>query len=210
MTAAPASLTRLLAVLSLPALLQGCQGTLTGLDAKSEFQCKAAPGVPCTSMTGIYDNMRLNNLPGQLEAARAKALELSPAKDAVAVASTGVFTPPLTSGMPLRANPLVLRVWLAPWEDTDGDLHDQSYVYLAVDSGRWLIEHNRKRIADAYRPVRPPAAPALGAAAPAKAGAARSGAGDAELVGKTAMDVLKGLSAPGSSGRADDGAGDKK
>ena len=50
----------------------------------------------------------------------------------------------------------MLSVWFAPWEDNDGDLHDQNYVYLQVDSGRWLIEHNRRRVMDAYRPVRAP------------------------------------------------------
>jgi len=47
-------------------------------------------------------------------------------------------------------------VWFAPWEDNDGDMHDQSYVYLPIDNGKWLIEHNRRRIQDAYRPVRAP------------------------------------------------------
>jgi conjugal transfer pilus assembly protein TraV len=48
-------------------------------------------------------------------------------------------------------------LWFAPWEDTDGDLHDQSYVYLMVDAGNWLVEHNRQRIQAAYKPVYAPA-----------------------------------------------------
>jgi conjugal transfer pilus assembly protein TraV len=46
-----------------------------------------------------------------------------------------------------------LRLWIAPWEDSEGDLHDQSYVYVVADPGRWVIEHNRKRIVDRYRPT---------------------------------------------------------
>lgn len=67
------------------------------------------------------------------------------------------MTTPIYSGTPIRSAPKVLRVWFAPWEDSDGDLHDQSYLYLPVDGGRWLIEHNRRRIREAYQPVRPPA-----------------------------------------------------
>ena len=130
-------------------------GSMSGLDAKDSFSCKAPDGVLCASMTGIYANAQANNLPGQRvkhdngpdKVSRAKAPE----------AGTGVLTKPIYSGTPIRSAPLVLRVWFAPWEDTDGDLHDQSYVYLPVDSGKWLIEHNRRRILDAYRPVRAPA-----------------------------------------------------
>lgn len=140
--------------------LTGC-GSLSGFDANSNFACKAPPGVLCESMTGIYANAEQKNLPGQ-RVGMAKAegtgpVELSRAKE------EGVLTKPIYSGTPIRSAPRVLRVWFAPWEDTDGDLHDQSYVYLPIDSGRWLIEHNRRRIQDAYRPVHAPStkAPAM-------------------------------------------------
>ncbi len=57
-------------------------------------------------------------------------------------------------GSALRTEPRVLRLWIAPWEDSDGDLHDQSFVYLSVDPGRWTIEHNRAPIRREYAPVR--------------------------------------------------------
>jgi conjugal transfer pilus assembly protein TraV len=138
-------------ILALGALiLTGC-GSMSGLDAKTSFSCKAPDGVLCESMTGIYANAEANNLPGQRVNHKADA---EPARQA----DSGVLTKPITSGTPIRTAPLVLRVWFAPWEDTDGDLHDQSYVYLTVDSGKWLIEHNRRRIRDAYRPVHAPSA----------------------------------------------------
>jgi conjugal transfer pilus assembly protein TraV len=43
----------------------------------------------------------------------------------------------------LRSPPRVLRLWIAPWEDADGDLHDASFVHVVVDTGRWLIERVR-------------------------------------------------------------------
>lgn len=71
----------------------------------------------------------------------------------------------------IRSDPVVIRMWVAPWEDADGDLNDQTYVYLQVDSGRWLIEHNRAQVrrefaprtAEGARPV--VTAPAAGQAA---------------------------------------------
>jgi conjugal transfer pilus assembly protein TraV len=132
-------------------------GSLSGLDAKDQFACKAPDGVLCESMTGIYANAQANNLPGQRVSHGASGGD--PANPAPAAEpGSGVLTKPIYSGTPIRTAPLVLRVWIAPWEDTDGDLHDQSYLYMPVDSGKWLIEHNRRRIQDAYRPVRPPVA----------------------------------------------------
>lgn len=55
----------------------------------------------------------------------------------------------------IRSEPTVIRIWVAPWEDADGDLNDQSYVYLQLDSGRWLIEHNRAQIRREFAPQRP-------------------------------------------------------
>jgi len=59
----------------------------------------------------------------------------------------------LSSGQPLRQGPKVLRVWVAPMEDTDGQLHDQRYVFAVVDQGRWAIEVNRANIQRQFRPV---------------------------------------------------------
>ncbi|MCW5323676.1 type IV conjugative transfer system protein TraV [Verminephrobacter aporrectodeae subsp. tuberculatae] len=130
--------------------LSGCS-SMSGFDAKSEFSCKAPDGILCESMSGIYANAQAKNLPSQHVARSEVPVELSQAK-----AGSNVMTKPIYSGTPIRSAPRLLRVWFAPWEDTDGDLHDQSYVYLPVDSGRWLIEHNRRRIQDSYRPVRAP------------------------------------------------------
>lgn len=134
--------------------ISGCM-SMSGYDASSQFACKAPDVVLCESMSGIYANAEAHNLPGQ------RGHRAVPARDVRPTASNtqyqAVMTTPIYSGTPIRSAPKVLRVWFAPWEDSDGDLHDQSYLYLPVDGGRWLIEHNRRRIREAYQPVRPPA-----------------------------------------------------
>jgi conjugal transfer pilus assembly protein TraV len=32
-------------------------------------------------------------------------------------------------------------------------LHDQSYLYVVANSGRWAIEHSQRKIVDRYRPT---------------------------------------------------------
>lgn len=43
--------------------LNGCAGSLTGLEGESKFACKAPDGVTCSSLSGIYANAVANNLP---------------------------------------------------------------------------------------------------------------------------------------------------
>jgi conjugal transfer pilus assembly protein TraV len=80
-------------------------------------------------------------------------------------------TSPAVAAAALRSEPRVLRLWVKPWEDTDGDLVDQSYVHVQIDNGRWLTEHVHRRTREAYAAVKPP--PNLGLAKDSKDGTAR-------------------------------------
>ena len=62
-----------------------------------------------------------------------------------------------SNASPIRSQPKILRGWIVPYEDADGDLVGDSYVYIPVDSGRWMVEHARQRIREAYAPARPTA-----------------------------------------------------
>ncbi|MGC3027047.1 type IV conjugative transfer system lipoprotein TraV [Burkholderia sp. DN3021] len=148
-------------------VLAGC--SFSGLDASSKFSCKAPDGVACASMSGVYANIQANNLPGQ---------QISHGPSLAATTKTpapgsAVLSRPLFSGSPIRSAPRELRLWFAPWEDGDGDLYDQSYAYLVIDNGQWLIAHNQRRIRDLYRPAPGIAVrDAAGAGVPAPAAAA--------------------------------------
>lgn len=50
-----------------------------------------------------------------------------------------------SADMALRSPPRVLRLWTQAWEDRDGDLHDQTYVYVLIDSGQWRMAHIRQQ-----------------------------------------------------------------
>jgi conjugal transfer pilus assembly protein TraV len=128
--------------------LSGCT-SMTGLDGQGSFSCKAPDGISCASLSGVYANAVQNNLPGQR----------TPTKtDKVPETKARIDAAALRSGEPLRSAQQVRRVWLAPWEDEDEVLHDQSYFYLVIDPGRWQIEHSRRKATESYRPVVPPRA----------------------------------------------------
>lgn len=143
-------------------LLSGCS-TLSGLDSKSKFSCKAPDGVSCSSLSGVYANAVEDNLPGlrkshdqhdaQTQTEKPGNNKVLPTAIPVPPASSAIIGHAPVSGESVYSKQKILRVWLAPWEDADGDLHDHSYFYMVADYGRWLVEHNRQRIIDWYRPT---------------------------------------------------------
>lgn len=161
--------------LAAAAILSGC-GSVSGLDASDKFSCAAPDGVTCMSVSGIYANANANNLPGMRTdrgkvdddkgSVSAATESKNPTRDYGAPVGTYAMvggtekTSPKTmtapnSGMPLRTPERILRVWLAPFEDQDRDLHDQKYFYVTVNSGQWTIEANQERIRSRYQRVSP-------------------------------------------------------
>lgn len=119
------------------ALMMGGCASMTGLtDSNSKFACKAPDGVSCTSVSGVYANAQQNNLPALQPRARG-------ATPSVAMPIGGAAFPVLVPGMPIRSQARMLRIWVAPWRDEEDTLHDQSYMYVMVDPGKWLIERSR-------------------------------------------------------------------
>ena len=163
-------------LLTAPLILSGC-GNMSGLSGSSDFGCKAPAGVSCQSISGVQANAAQGNLPFQREDPsktygagdqRSDAQKDSSAKtapkygdettDSVKVSPRDMVA--AHTGMPVRQPPLVLRVWMAPYEDDDKDLHDQSYFYTVVHSGRWMIEANQTSLSNQFRPIHPLSRPA--------------------------------------------------
>jgi conjugal transfer pilus assembly protein TraV len=140
--------------------LSGCASTLSGLDAKDSYGCRAPEGVSCMSVSGNYAN---SNPGGPLSRGRSTPAKSSPEAPAIYGASSVASVQPGAPGAATRAirsDPRLLRVWIAPWEDSDGDLHEEAYVHMVVDTGRWLIEHVRPAPRANLDRAVPPIAPA--------------------------------------------------
>jgi len=146
------------AILLLLPTLSACVN-LAGLEGKSEFACKAPDGVVCTSVSGVYANALAGALPaqqsqGQAKAPHADAVEGEPTPYGATVSVTSTPAP----GTPLLSPPKVLRLWLAPRVDDDGDLHDASFLYVMWHRGEWQIEHTRRQVQRQFTPVSAPIA----------------------------------------------------
>ncbi len=155
------------AILLLLPPLSACVN-LAGLEGKSEFACKAPDGVVCTSVSGVYANALAGALPAQQSQGQAKAKATR--ADAVEgehqesgfeprpYGATASVTSTPTPGTPLLSPPKVLRLWLAPRVDEDGDLHDASFLYVMWHRGEWQIEHTRRQVQRQFTPVSAPIA----------------------------------------------------
>jgi len=120
--------------------LSGCASTLSGVGGADGYACKAPEGALCTSVSGVYANTA-QGMPKPSKSLEHQSQTATP----VIYGATSIAPDrsAAMSGGPIRSNPRVLRLWIAPWEDADGDLHEAALVHVVVDTGRWLIEHVR-------------------------------------------------------------------
>lgn len=144
-------------VAALPALLatvatvSGCMSSMSGLGGSESLSCKAPEGVVCTSVSGVYANAA--TLATKSAPLATPAVPALYSANAVALSKDRPATP---SRSAVRSSPRVLRLWIAPWEDGDGDLHEESTVHVLVDVGRWLVDHVRTAPTNRIDAVAPP------------------------------------------------------
>lgn len=134
-------------------LLSGCAGSL-GVGS-SEFGCTGLPeGVQCMSARRVYD---LTEQPGPVRADPHSAAEdggksareaeenllnrIENDRSVVPPSSGHVLnsSPVRSTPLPIRTQPQVMRIWVAPWESVDGDLHASGQIFSEIEPRRWNI-----------------------------------------------------------------------
>lgn len=97
-------------------------------------------GEKCDPITTVYEKKMVGKDGVSPEeekgASTGKKTKVLPSEDVEAVRNLSIETE-----KPLRLPPRVVRIWVAPWEDADGDLHQNSYIYSEISPkrGRWLF-----------------------------------------------------------------------
>lgn len=104
----------------------------------ARFACKDKvniDGERCDSITEVYEKKMVgDSVPQDRRKLEGDKKELT--EDVEAVRS--LF---YEEEKPIRLPPRIIRIWIAPWEDSDGDLHQTSYIYSEISpkKGRWLF-----------------------------------------------------------------------
>jgi conjugal transfer pilus assembly protein TraV len=111
--------------------------SLTGCAAK--YGCKGMPDDPtCISAVEAYKATDKAKSTVHLSDTAPAASETA----ATAMTETLVEpapVPKIDDPTPIRTPSKVMRIWVAPWEDGDGDLNVSGYVFTELEQRRWMI-----------------------------------------------------------------------
>ena len=114
-----------------------------------KYACGVPEGLGCTPLATVYDRAASGALTRQ--PALADPENAPSARNAApALATSGApVVASIEPGNPILTRPRHVRVWVNRWEDAAGDLHDETYLYLRLDPGRWLfIDDPKPEVAD--------------------------------------------------------------
>ncbi|HDK8695616.1 type IV conjugative transfer system lipoprotein TraV [Aeromonas veronii] len=144
-------------------LLAGCSSLNIGAD---EYSCPGMPnGVQCMSARDVYAATNDGNVPRPMNADESNAK--SEGKNSnnpppVATNASGSGDPVIDTyvaprlpdrPIPIRTPAQVMRIWVAPWEDTNGDLIVTGYVYTEIEPRRWVIGDGTPESEPVLRPL---------------------------------------------------------
>lgn len=137
---------RLLKISVLPLVLTGC-GSITGLEnAQSDFACSVEMPAQCASMTQVHEGLlrtdkRKKVQPNDEEESKPKRISgeiterivLTMDKDSDLKEKEHSVSPM----QPRRQKEEILTVWIAPFVDEAGDLHDEQRIHVTVKAASW-------------------------------------------------------------------------
>ncbi len=118
-------------------VLLSLAGGLTGCgELNSQFTCPMKPGVSCQSLDQV------NSLVDQGKLAEAKPLSSTPSTLTVNIqySNDDVVT---------RQTEQVMRLWIAPYQDSQGNYFSDSVVYHVIQPGQWSTPSSIKDSAHA-------------------------------------------------------------
>lgn len=121
------SFSSLMAILT----LTGCS-SITGLqNAQSDFACSVDMTPRCAALSTVHESL-------DQEASLGKALVIrEEARDNPVTQNPDPLTVETPLMSPKRAPEEILRIWIAPYIDKDGDLHAEHVIFTTVRTARW-------------------------------------------------------------------------
>jgi len=137
-----------LTILAVAGIIQGCA------IGKSDFDCKSGvDGVRCLSAREVYqatessDYVKTKAENEQSDDKKPQPISFGQQKN------SQVAVPSIDQPIPIRTQAKVMRIWMAPWEDDDGDLHADGFMYTEIESRRWNLGDRFKSPNNAISPL---------------------------------------------------------
>lgn len=145
----------------LTASTTGCSFLQIG---ESDYGCKGMPnGVTCMSARDVYQLTENENFRQEVEAQSSvkgegdggtKKTPEDVSEAPVVVGGERYVVPrPARNPVPIRSQATVMRIWVAPWENSSGDLIVPGFMYTEIEPRRWEIGVPAPRPTPSIRPL---------------------------------------------------------
>lgn len=150
------ALTKALVLVGVATAMQGCSMVQMGSD---HYSCSGIPDtVTCMSAREVYrmtDNGKVPRdvdkqtaekngwiIPGDKKGGKPSSDDDKPKTVVKTMVDHYVAPSVPDKPVPIRTPAKVMRIWIAPWVDTNQNLNVSSYVYTEVERRRWLYDMN--------------------------------------------------------------------
>ncbi|MCB5162646.1 type IV conjugative transfer system lipoprotein TraV [Marinomonas algarum] len=134
---------KLASVSGLLLTLSGCSAFNIG---ESEYGCTGMPdGVQCMSTGDVYEATNNGQIPRPMKTEDGELVEQETetqvTNEAYENSTVNTYVAPNLPDkpIPIRTPAQVMRIWIAPWEDTNGDLNTTGFIYTEIEPRRWVI-----------------------------------------------------------------------
>jgi conjugal transfer pilus assembly protein TraV len=110
-----------------------CFMTLTGCTGlNSRFDCPNQAGVRCKSLDQINGMVDSGQIRGRGAISRVDVVDVTDEP-----AFQAYHPNAMSAAAPMRSGETIQRIWIAPYEDTEGNYHLESYVYAVMKVSHW-------------------------------------------------------------------------
>lgn len=115
-------------IMSSVLLLSGCAGM------NGSFACNKTASDHCESMSAV--NREVNQ--GDFVGSDGTKHHNTVVESATATKPIGYHVTTPQAGAPIRYGESVARIWIAPFEDKEGNYHEPSFVYTVIKPSHWV------------------------------------------------------------------------
>jgi len=98
----------------------------------SDFDCPNKAGVNCKSLDQINHMVDSGQIRGRMQTRCVLGCSNNAEFETFSAMTS------FQSGQPIRYGEAVQRIWIAPFEDTEGNYHQDSMMYAVMKSGHWI------------------------------------------------------------------------
>ena len=138
-------------------LMSGCSSLGVG---NSDYACPGMPnGVQCMSTRDVYEATENGKIPRPIKAGvnpDSGDSDDASSKHRDSVVDNYVTPRIPDQPIPVRTPAQVMRIWVAPWEDENGDLMTTGYVYTEIEPRKWVIAEQAPESAPTLKPLEVP------------------------------------------------------